>query len=104
MSATSSTTTCRNIPRITSIASAGPGRAEQTGDALTLMVAGDASQVYAIERFISQKIRRVKLDDFDYQYTALFEEDKPGQKTTFPGKVRGARIRGGYYFGPAKRR
>ena len=80
------------------------GRAEQTGDALTLMVAGDASQVYAIERFISQKIRRVKLDDFDYQYTALFEEEKPGQKGTFPGKVRGARIRGGYFYGPARRR
>jgi ATP-dependent RNA helicase RhlE len=80
------------------------GRAEQSGDALTLMVAGDAPHVYAIERFISQKIRRVKLDDFDYQYTALFEEEKPGQKNSFPGKVRGARIRGGYFFGPAKRR
>jgi ATP-dependent RNA helicase RhlE len=80
------------------------GRAEHSGDALTLMVAGDAAQVYAIERFISQKIRRVKLDDFDYQYTALFEEEKPGQKGTFPGKVRGARIRGGYFYGPARRR
>jgi hypothetical protein len=46
----------------------------------------------------------VKLDDFDYQYTALFEEEKPGQKGTFPGKVRGARIRGGYFYGPARRR
>jgi ATP-dependent RNA helicase RhlE len=68
------------------------------------MVAGDAPHVYAIERFINQKIRRVRLDGFDYQYTALFEEDKPGQKGSFPGKVRGARIRGGYFFGPAKRR
>ena len=80
------------------------GRAEATGDAMTLMVAGDASHVYAIERFISQKIPRVKLENFDYQYTALFEEDKPGAKQSFPGKVRGARVRGGYFFGPAKRR
>jgi ATP-dependent RNA helicase RhlE len=80
------------------------GRAEQTGDAMTLMVAGDASAVFAIERFISQKIARVKLENFNYQYTALFEEDKPGGKPSFPGKVRGARIRGGYYFGPARRR
>ena len=66
------------------------GRAEHSGDALTLMVAADAPHVYAIERFISQKIRRVKLENFDYQYTALFEEEKPGQKPSFPGKVRGA--------------
>jgi len=80
------------------------GRAEQTGDALTLMVAADAPHVYAIERFIGKKIPRVKLDNFDYQYTALFEEEKQGQKATFPGKVRGARVRGGYFFGPARRR
>jgi ATP-dependent RNA helicase RhlE len=80
------------------------GRAEQTGDALTLMVAADASHVYAIERFIGKKVPRVKLDNFDYQYTALFEEEKQGQKPSFPGKVRGARVRGGYFFGPAKRR
>jgi ATP-dependent RNA helicase RhlE len=80
------------------------GRAEQSGDALTLMVAADASHVYAIDRFIGKKVPRVKLDNFDYQYTALFEEEKPGQKPSFPGKVRGARVRGGYFFGPAKRR
>jgi ATP-dependent RNA helicase RhlE len=80
------------------------GRAEQSGDALTLMVAADASHVYAIERFIGKKIPRIKLDNFDYQYTALFEEEKQGQKGSFPGKVRGARVRGGYFFGPARRR
>src|ERR1017187_3406479 len=73
------------------------GRAEHSGDAMTLMVAADASHVYAIERFISQKVPRVKLDRFDYQYTALFEEDKPGHKPSFPGKVRGSRVRGGYF-------
>jgi ATP-dependent RNA helicase RhlE len=80
------------------------GRAEHSGDAFTLMVAADAPHVYAIERFIGKKIQRVKLENFDYQYTALFEEEKPGNKGSFPGKVRGARIRGGYFFGPSKRR
>ncbi|MGZ4988909.1 MAG: DEAD/DEAH box helicase [Limisphaerales bacterium] len=80
------------------------GRAEQTGDAFTLMVAADAQHVYAIERFIAQKIPRVKLENFTYQYTALFEEEKAGAKGGFPGKVRGARIKGGYFYGPSKRR
>jgi ATP-dependent RNA helicase RhlE len=67
-------------------------------------VAADAPHVYAIERFISQKIRRARLEGFDYQYTALFEQEKAGQRGSYPGKVRGARIRGGYFFGPARRR
>ena len=54
------------------------GRMEATGDAYTLMVAEDIRHVNAIERFISQKIPRVKLENFDYRYTALFEEGKPG--------------------------
>ncbi len=80
------------------------GRAEHTGDAFTIMVAEDASHVFAIERFISQKIPRVKLENFDYRYTALFEESKPGQPQGFPGKVRGGRVHGGYHFGPGRRR
>jgi len=80
------------------------GRAEATGDAFTIMVAEDAPHVYDIERFISQSIRRVKLEGFSYQYTALFEQDRPGAPTGRPGKVRGARLKGGYYFGPARRR
>ncbi|MDB6016554.1 MAG: box helicase [Pedosphaera sp.] len=80
------------------------GRAEATGDAFTLMVAEDAQHVHAIERFISKKVERVKLENFNYKYTALFEEGKPGQPTGFPRKVQGVRLSGGYYFGPAKRR
>ena len=81
------------------------GRAEASGDAFTIMTAEDASHVFAIERFISQKIPRVKLENFDYRYTALFEEGKPGQPAGgFPGKVRGVRVHGGYHFGPARRR
>jgi ATP-dependent RNA helicase RhlE len=80
------------------------GRAEASGDAFTIMVAEDASHVFAIERFISQKIARVKLENFEYRYTALFEEAKAGQPQGFPGKVRGGRIRGGYHFAPGGRR
>jgi ATP-dependent RNA helicase RhlE len=81
------------------------GRAEAHGDAFTIMVAEDAGHVFAIERFISQKIPQVKLENFDYKYTMLFEEGKPGQpQGGFPGKVRGGRIRGGYHFAPGGRR
>jgi ATP-dependent RNA helicase RhlE len=80
------------------------GRMEAKGDAFTLMVAEDGRHVQAIERFISQKIPRVKLENFDYRYTSLFEETKPGQRRTSPPRITGARIRGGYFFGPARRR
>jgi ATP-dependent RNA helicase RhlE len=80
------------------------GRMEASGDAFTLMVAEDIRHVEAIERFISQKIPRVKLESFDYRYTALFEQGKPGQPQGRASRNIGVRIRGGYYFGPAKRR
>ncbi len=80
------------------------GRMEASGDAYTLMVAEDVRHVNAIERFISQTIPRVKLENFDYRYTALFEEGKQGHQTGGVGRVRGARVRGGYFFGPARRR
>ena len=80
------------------------GRAESKGDAFTLMVAEDASHVFAIERFISQKIPRIKLEGFNYTYSAVFEEPKAGQEQSMPGKVRGVRVHGGYFFGPSKRR
>ncbi len=79
------------------------GRMEAKGDAFTLMVAEDARHVNAIERFIGQKIPRTKLENFDYRYTALFEEQKPGRQAGIP-RITAARIRGGYYFGPARRR
>jgi ATP-dependent RNA helicase RhlE len=83
------------------------GRAEATGDAFTIMIAEDATHVFAIERFISKKIERVKLENFDYRYTALFEEGKAKSGTApggFPGKVRGGRVHGGYHFAPGGRR
>ncbi len=80
------------------------GRAEASGDAFTLMVASDARHVAAIERFISQKIERTKLEGFDYRYSAVFEQEKDG-RTQAPVSVRGARLSGGgYYCGPSRRR
>ena len=80
------------------------GRAEASGDALTVMVAEDIDHVAAIERFIGQSIPREKLENFNYRYTALFDVDKPGAQSS-GGKMRGIRVRGGYYFGrPRKRR
>jgi ATP-dependent RNA helicase RhlE len=80
------------------------GRMEAKGDAFTLMVAEDGRHVQAIERFIGQKIARVKIEDFNYRYTALFEESKPGHAQSGPMRARGARVRGGYFYGPARRR
>jgi ATP-dependent RNA helicase RhlE len=77
------------------------GRAQATGDAFTIMVAEDSRHMAAIERFISQKIERVKLENFNYGYTALFEEKKEG---VIPGKIKAVRLSGGYFFGPARRR
>src|SRR3954469_18717730 len=65
------------------------GRMEATGDAFTLMVAEDSRHVFASERFISQKIARVKLEDFDYRYTALFEQEKPGQPSGRDARITG---------------
>lgn len=78
------------------------GRAMATGDALTLFCAGEAPQVASIERFIGKKVERVKLEGFNYTYTALFDEDKLGPASG--RKSVGARIGKGYYFGPARRR
>ena len=72
------------------------------GDALTLFCAGEAAQVASIERFIGKKVERVKLSEFAYTYTALFDEDKLGPASG--RKTLGARIGKGYYFGPSRRR
>src|SRR5438094_7262508 len=80
------------------------GRMENAGDAFTLMVAEDASHVQAIERFIGQKVERVRLENFDYKYSAIFDHDKPGQPPAHERRTRGVRLRGGYFYGPARRR
>ena len=75
----------------------------RSGDAFTIMVAEDDKHVAAIERFISQKIERVKLENFTYKYTALFDESKD-DRSPYERRIKGVRLSGGYYFGPARRR
>jgi ATP-dependent RNA helicase RhlE len=60
--------------------------------------------VFDIERFISQKIPREKLEGFDYTYTALFESQKKADAGARPQKIQAVRVHGGYFFGPAKKR
>jgi ATP-dependent RNA helicase RhlE len=80
------------------------GRAETAGDAFTLMVTEDARHVQAIERFIGKRVERTKLENFNYEYTMLFDEGRHGDLAARQRSIRGVRITGGYYCGPAKRR
>jgi ATP-dependent RNA helicase RhlE len=75
------------------------GRAQQEGDAFTIFTAEELDQVKAIENFIGQKIERKKIDNFDYLYTALFNEHQ-----IVSGGPRGARTLKGYSFGSRKKR
>jgi len=75
------------------------GRAATEGDALTLFVAEELAYVEAVERLISQKIPRKKLDHFPYRYTALFEEGHSVAQT----RTRGVRTVRGYSFGARRR-
>ncbi|HWY92460.1 MAG TPA: DEAD/DEAH box helicase [Chthoniobacterales bacterium] len=70
------------------------GRAERVGDAFTLIIAEELKAMVDIERFIGQKIRRLKLKNFPYLYTALFEEGKGPLRP-----VKGFRTSRGYSFG-----
>lgn len=58
------------------------GRAEAKGDAFTLFTADEIDFVSAVEGFINQKIKRSKLEGFNYAYTALLDENpsKPVRK------------------------
>ncbi len=51
------------------------GRAQNVGDAFTLMNGEELPALQAIERFIGQKIPRLKLENFPYIYTVLFEPE-----------------------------
>jgi ATP-dependent RNA helicase RhlE len=49
------------------------GRAQHVGDAFTLMTGEDVQEVTKIEHFIGQKIAKLKVDGFDYLYTAMLD-------------------------------
>ncbi|WP_245846567.1 DEAD/DEAH box helicase [Prosthecobacter debontii] len=51
------------------------GRAQKEGDAYTLFSAEELPYVASIERLISQKIERKKLDGFSYKYTTVLDEE-----------------------------
>lgn len=58
------------------------GRAEAEGDAFTLLTADELDYAKSVEIFIDQEIKRKKLDNFDYIYTALLDDSpsKPIRK------------------------
>src|SRR5438034_625235 len=71
------------------------GRAQNVGDAFTLVTGEELPAFQAIERFIGQKIPRLKLENFPYLYTALFEpEPSDGGKRS----IGGGRTPPGYSF------
>ncbi|MFO1482727.1 MAG: DEAD/DEAH box helicase [Verrucomicrobiaceae bacterium] len=51
------------------------GRAQKEGDAFTLFAADEIMNVASIERLISQKIPRKKLEGFPYKYTTVLDEE-----------------------------
>ena len=72
------------------------GRAQNVGDAFTLMNGQEVPALQAIDHFIGQKIPRVKLENFPYLYTALFE---PESGATGRRSITGRRTHRGYSFG-----
>jgi ATP-dependent RNA helicase RhlE len=71
------------------------GRAQNVGDAFTLTSGHEVQALQAIEHFIGQKIPRLKLENFPYLYTALFEPESAASKRAITGR----RTHRGYSFG-----
>ena len=64
------------------------GRAERSGDAVTLLTAGEMQYLRAIERFIGREIPQQKLDTFNYNWSPLFESlGQPKKKKRNRGYV-----------------
>ena len=51
------------------------GRAQSTGDAFTLVTEDDVRNARSIERYIGATVERKKVEDFNYIYSALFDEN-----------------------------
>ncbi|MEN8695507.1 MAG: DEAD/DEAH box helicase [Akkermansiaceae bacterium] len=49
------------------------GRAEKEGDAFTILTADELDYAESVERFLGKEIKRDKLEDFNYQYTAMLD-------------------------------
>ena len=72
------------------------GRAQNVGDAFTLMSGHEVAALQAIEHFIGRKIPRLKLENFPYLYTVLFE---PESTASTKRAITGRRTHRGYSFG-----
>jgi len=77
------------------------GRAQSIGDAFTIMTAEELPHVKDIERFIDQKIQRQKLENFDYVFSAIFNEDSVA--AALKG-AKGVRTHKGMRFGASRKR
>jgi ATP-dependent RNA helicase RhlE len=77
------------------------GRALKVGDAFTLITIEELEHVQAIERFIGQKVPRLKLENFDYVATSMFQEESLSTNRRAVAVSRTAR---GYSFAPRRRR
>ena len=77
------------------------GRAQNVGDAFTIMTAEELPHVKDIERFIGQSVPRLKLDKFDYLYTAVFNE---AEASAALKAAKGVRTHKGYRFGSKRRK
>ncbi|MCB1131888.1 MAG: DEAD/DEAH box helicase, partial [Verrucomicrobiae bacterium] len=66
------------------------GRAEAEGDAFTILTADELDFAKSVEVFIDQTIKRRKLDNFEYIYTALLDDSppKPVRRKKTGGKKR----------------
>ncbi len=70
------------------------GRAQNTGDAFTLVTEDDVRDARSIERFIGATIERKKIEGFPYIYSALFDQkilDEAVPKVSTSRLHRGAR-------------
>ncbi|MFI0348107.1 MAG: DEAD/DEAH box helicase [Chthoniobacterales bacterium] len=77
------------------------GRAQAVGDAFTIMTAEELPHVKAIEAFISAKVPRLKLENFPYFFTMLFQEAEAEKVLR---NMKGARTLKGYTYGARRRK
>jgi ATP-dependent RNA helicase RhlE len=77
------------------------GRAQNVGDAFTIMTAEELPHVKDIERFIAQKVPRLKLENFPYVYSAVFNEEVAS--AALKG-AKGVRTHKGMAFGSTRKR
>ena len=76
------------------------GRAQNVGDAFTLMNGEEVPALQAIEHFIGQKIPRLKLENYPYKFTILFEpESAVGGRRA----IGGGRSHRGFSYGRRRR-